>query len=146
MEQSLIEAVGLEWAGGEGSPASAAALSHIAIRNHALLTQRMESDLAASRSSYSLTSPSGEFASEAFTPHHTMPYYTISYHTITITITKDRLPCNNSIAVTCSDWTTCASGIAHNLSLYFIVRCQPLLQTLCSAKSSFSCLADWTPC
>lgn len=60
MEKALIEAVGLEWAGAEGTagsgPAPAAATSPIAIRNFALLTQRMESDWAASRSSYSLSS------------------------------------------------------------------------------------------
>ena len=59
VEKSLIEAIGLEWAGLDGGtcPVPAAASSHIAARNHALLTQRMESDLAASRSSYSLMSP-----------------------------------------------------------------------------------------
>lgn len=61
VEKALIEGIGLEWAGLGGSTgtctAPAAAASHIAVRNHALLTQRMESDLAASRNSYSLTSP-----------------------------------------------------------------------------------------
>lgn len=65
VEKSLIEAIGLEWAGLDGNtapglgpgPGPAAAASHIAVRNYALLTQRMESDLAASRSSYSLLSP-----------------------------------------------------------------------------------------
>ena len=61
VEKSLIEGIGLEWAGLGGSTgnstAPAAAASHIAVRNHALLTQRMESNLAASRNSYSLTSP-----------------------------------------------------------------------------------------
>ena len=61
VEKALIETVGLEWAGAEGSagsgPAPAAASSHIAIRIFALLTQRMESDLAASRSTYSFSSP-----------------------------------------------------------------------------------------
>ncbi|DBA81177.1 TPA: hypothetical protein ACH3X2_006995 [Trebouxia sp. C0005] len=60
VEKSLIESVGLEWAGAEGpagsGPAPAAASSHIATRNFALLTQRLESDLAASRSSYSFSS------------------------------------------------------------------------------------------
>ena len=60
VEKALIETVGLEWAGAEGSagsgPAPAAAASHIAIRIFALLTQRMESDLAASRSTYSFSS------------------------------------------------------------------------------------------
>ncbi len=60
VEKALIETVGLEWAGAEGSagsgPAPAAASSHIATRNFALLTQRMESDLAASRSTYSFSS------------------------------------------------------------------------------------------
>ncbi len=60
VEKSLIETVGLEWAGAEGpagsSPAPAAASSNIATRNFALLTQRMESDLAASRSTYSFSS------------------------------------------------------------------------------------------
>ncbi len=64
VEKSLIETMGLEWAEGSSgtSPAPAAATSHIAVRNHALLTQRLESDLAVSRNSYSLTSPlqSGE--------------------------------------------------------------------------------------
>lgn len=64
VEKALIEGIGLEWAGlGACAPdtgtctAPAAAASHIAVRNHALLTQRMESDLAASRKFYSLTSP-----------------------------------------------------------------------------------------
>lgn len=60
VEKALIETVGLEWAGAEGAagsgPAPAAASSHIATRNFALLTQRMESDLAASRSTYSFSS------------------------------------------------------------------------------------------
>ena len=63
VEKSLIEAIGLEWAGLDGNtangrgPGPAAATCHIAVRNHALLTQRMESDLAASCNSYSLLSP-----------------------------------------------------------------------------------------
>ena len=60
VEKALIETVGLEWAGAEGpagsSPASAAAANQVAVRNFALLTQRMESDLAASRSTYSFSS------------------------------------------------------------------------------------------
>ena len=67
LEKSLAEAVGLEWAGLEGiaQTSPAAADSHIALRNHGLLTQRMEADLATSHSShqYSLSSPlqSGQF-------------------------------------------------------------------------------------
>ena len=60
VEKALIESIGLEWAGLDGNAGSctapAAGASQIAVRNHALLTQRMESDLAASRVSYSRVS------------------------------------------------------------------------------------------
>ena len=111
VEKTLIEGIGLQWAGLEYGASSctvpAAAASHLAVRNHALLTQRMESDLAASRTSYSLTSPGDTPApqlehapvllcrvvscrdmsycvimSSHWTPYRAMPYHTIPYRTV----------------------------------------------------------------
>ena len=59
VEQSLVDAVELEWTGGSIGPLPAAAPSHIALRNHALLVHRQEVDLVASQLTCSRTSLSG---------------------------------------------------------------------------------------
>ncbi|KAL0023908.1 hypothetical protein WJX79_009620 [Trebouxia sp. C0005] len=60
VEQSLVDALELEWTGAHGvGPLPAAPLSHIALRNHALLVHRQEVDRAASQSVCSRTSLSG---------------------------------------------------------------------------------------
>ncbi len=63
VEQSLVDALELEWTGAPGlGPLPAAPLSHIALRNHALLVHRQEVDRAASQSFCSRTSLSGWLA------------------------------------------------------------------------------------
>ncbi|DBA88295.1 TPA: hypothetical protein ACH3X1_016535 [Trebouxia sp. C0004] len=60
VEQSLVDALELEWTGASAMrPFSAARLSPIALRNHALLVHRQEVDRAASQSLCSKTSLSG---------------------------------------------------------------------------------------
>lgn len=60
VEQSLVDALELEWTGASGlGPLPAAPLSRIALRNHALLVHRQEVDRAASQSFCSKTSLSG---------------------------------------------------------------------------------------
>jgi len=98
VEKALIETVGLEWAGAEGpagsSPAPAAAANQVAVRNFALLTQRMESDLAASRSTYSFSSTLQTGAAMAEVYMNTKPLHCSlrcmwRHHTINAT---DHLP------------------------------------------------------
>ena len=60
VEQSLLNAVGLEWTGIQGTGLlPAAPPSHLALRNHALLVHRLEADKAASELTCCTTSLSG---------------------------------------------------------------------------------------
>ena len=61
VEQSLADAVGVEWTGTQGmGPQPADAPSQIALKNHALLVHRQEVDLAGAQLICSKTSLSGK--------------------------------------------------------------------------------------
>lgn len=59
VEESLVEAVGLEWRGIQGIALPSEAPSHLALRNHALLLHRAQSDQAASKLASTTSSLSG---------------------------------------------------------------------------------------
>ena len=63
VEQSLVNYVGLEWTGIQGTgPIPAAPPSSLALRNYALLVHRLEADTTASQLTCSTTSLSGKHA------------------------------------------------------------------------------------